>query len=170
VASSLQARIESVALHSHGDPADIVGEVNRTLCDSSEGGRFATLLYFDIDARAADIALVNAGHPAPVLSAVGAERRLFDSTGPALGILPDATFRVHRFAMPEGATLFAYSDGVTEAFNAAGDEFGETRLLAALAAHADASAATLCRLVIDDVRRHADGHAGDDITVLALRR
>jgi sigma-B regulation protein RsbU (phosphoserine phosphatase) len=170
VASSLQARLETVARHAHSASDQVVAEVNRTLCASSDGSRFATLVYLEIDPARREIAMVNAGHPPPLLVQQQQSPQYLESTGPALGLLPDAAFRVHRFTMPAGATLFAYSDGVTEAFNAEGDEFGDAQLLAVVDRTMTESAATLCRTVIDAVRRHAAGHAGDDITVLALRR
>jgi DNA-binding LytR/AlgR family response regulator len=149
VASSLQARLETVARHAHGAPDEVIAEVNRGLCVSSEGSRFATLVYFDIDLEQQQVSLVNAGHPPPLLLQRDRSPMLFPSTGPALGLLPDAAFRVHRFSMPEGATMFAYSDGVTEAFNAAGDEFGDDRLLAAVGASMTEPSAALCRIVIE---------------------
>jgi sigma-B regulation protein RsbU (phosphoserine phosphatase) len=170
IASSLQARFEAVARHTRGDAGEVVAEVNRTLCASSEGSRFATLVYLEIDPGHHAIAMVNAGHPAPLLLGADGVPVRYESTGPALGLLPEAMFRVHRFTMASSDTLFTYSDGVTEAFNAEEDEFGESRLLGVLREHAAAPASTLCRVVIDAVRQHADGYAGDDITVLALRR
>ena len=169
VASSLQARLETVARHTHSPAHEVVAEVNRTLCTSAEGGRFATLVYLEIDPTEREITLVNAGHLAPLLIQSDQSTRSYESTGPALGLLPDATFEKHRFAMPVNATLFAYSDGVTEAFNAAGEEFGDARLVSVVSARIHDPAAKLCRIVIDAVRRHAGTQAGDDITVLALR-
>jgi serine phosphatase RsbU (regulator of sigma subunit) len=59
---------------------------------------------------------------------------------------------------------------LTEAFNADGEEFGEARLLDTLSTHASASPAAICHTLLDAARDHAHGVAGDDATVLALRR
>jgi serine phosphatase RsbU (regulator of sigma subunit) len=169
VASSLQARIETVARHGSGHADEVVAEVNRTLCATSDGSRFATLAYLEIDPTDSAVTLVNAGHlPLLLIEGDGTTQHLA-STAPALGLLPHAQFQSHRFTMGFGATLFAYSDGVTEAFDAAGEEFGEDHLRATLAGAASA-ASTLCQRVVDAVRQHASGPATDDITVLAVRR
>jgi sigma-B regulation protein RsbU (phosphoserine phosphatase) len=169
VASSLQARIEAVARHGSGQAEDVVAEVNRTLCGASDGSRFATLAYLEIDPPRSAVTLVNAGHlPLLLIDGNGATRHL-ESTAPALGLLPKAQFRAHRFTMGPAATLFSYSDGVTEAFDAAGEEFGEEHLRATLAS-SGSSASALCQRVVDAVRQHASGPATDDITVLAVRR
>jgi sigma-B regulation protein RsbU (phosphoserine phosphatase) len=88
----------------------------------------------------------------------------------ALGFLPQAEFPVAQLTMSPGTTLVLYSDGVTEAFSAAGDEFGEAGLLRVAQSHISASAATLCDAVLEAVRHHSSGIAADDITVLALKR
>jgi sigma-B regulation protein RsbU (phosphoserine phosphatase) len=171
VASSLQARIEAVARHATGGASEIVADVNRTLCGTSDGARFATLTYLEVNAPTAELTIVNAGHlPAILLPAVPHQAQYFDSTGPALGLIPDAQFPARRITLPEGATFVIYSDGVTEAFNMDDEEFGQARLLHALAAHAAASAAAICQGVVDAVRQHAPGAASDDITVLTLKR
>lgn len=170
VASSLQARLESLSRHAAGTAAEIVGEVNRTLCATTDSARFATLVYFEINAARHEVALVNAGHLPPMLIGGGVAPQSFESTGPALGLLPEAQFPGHWFSMPPGSTLFAYSDGVTEAIDLAGEEFGVEHMLATLARHRAATAAAMCRRVIDAVRQHTGGPANDDITVLAIKR
>jgi sigma-B regulation protein RsbU (phosphoserine phosphatase) len=169
VASSLQARIEAVALHARGSAEDVVAEVNRTLCATSDGSRFATLAYFEIDPERSTVALVNAGHPAVLLLDDAGVRLHLPSTAPALGLLPGARFEAHHFLMVARTTLFAYSDGVTEATDAAGVEFGDEQLLGALTGPAS-TAAALCQRVVDAVRQHSPGPSTDDITVLAVTR
>jgi sigma-B regulation protein RsbU (phosphoserine phosphatase) len=169
VASSLQARIEAVARHATGAASEIVADVNRMLCATSDSGRFATLAYAEVNPSTSEITLVNAGHlPAIVLQ--GATAQYLAARGPALGLLPDATFAVQRVTMSPGATLVMYSDGLTESFNADGEEFGDARLFDILTTHASSSPDVICHALIDAARGHADGVPGDDATVLALRR
>jgi len=170
VASSLQARIEAVARYGGGTATELVTAVNRTLCITSDGARFATLTYLEVDAPSGDITLVNAGHlPALLISPATAAQR-FASGGPALGLLPEATFPAHRVTMQAGEILVLISDGVTEAFSPEGEEYGEARLLDAITAHGASTAALMCQAIVDDVRRHAPGAPGDDLTVLVLKR
>jgi DNA-binding NarL/FixJ family response regulator len=168
VASSLQARIETIARHGRGTPADVIAELNRSLCATSDGARFATLVFIDLDPRRGQVTLINAGHlPVLWIDAAGQLRQL-DSTGPALGLLPDASFSAHSFVLGKGDTLVAYSDGVTEAVDAEDEEFGGQRLLETIA-EPHSSAAALCQRVADRVRQYTSGPAADDISVLALR-
>jgi sigma-B regulation protein RsbU (phosphoserine phosphatase) len=170
VASSLQARIEAVARYAAGTASDLVAAVNRTLCGTSDGARFATLTYLEVNPSSGHVTLVNAGHLPALLVSPGAPTRHLVSTGPALGLLPDATFPAHDVTMLEGEMLVMISDGVTEAFSVEGEEYGEGRLLALITAQGAASAARMCQGIVDDVRTHAPGAPGDDLTVLVLKR
>ena len=170
VASSLQARIEAVARYGAGTATEVVTAVNRTLCITSDGARFATLTYLEVHPPSGAVTLVNAGHLPALLIARDCAARHFASAGPALGLLPEATFPAHHVTMQEGEMLVLISDGVTEAFSLDGEEYGERRLLDVITAHGALSAALVCQAIVDDVRRHAPGAPGDDLTVLALKR
>ncbi len=171
VASSLQARIEAVARHAQGSASDLVADVNRALCARSEGGRFATLAYLELDIDRSHLSVINAGHlPLLVVEAAGTVRQL-PSTAPALGIFPDAFFEATPVRLAEGTLVVAYSDGVTEALDAEGTEFTDERLLRVVEASAAASAAAVCNNIVAAARAHAAGaRAADDITVLAIRK
>jgi sigma-B regulation protein RsbU (phosphoserine phosphatase) len=170
VATSLQARLETVSRHAPASPEDIVAEVNRTLCATSNGARFATLVYFELDPVGHVMTVVNAGHLSALLIGADGSTGHLESTAPALGLLPAAPFPARRVTMALGTMLFIYSDGVTEAVDAVDDEFGEARLLTAINEATTRNAATICQTVVDAVGRHRSGPAADDVTVLALRR
>ncbi len=170
VASSLQARLETLARHRAGSAADVVADVNRALCATSEVARFATLAYIDLDVSTHRVTIVNAGHLA-VLVVTPQTTDTVTSMGPALGILADASFGARTLTLDEHAVVVAYSDGVTEATDVEGDEFGEHRLVDLIARHAHGPVTLLCQAVIDAVREHThNAPAGDDLTVLALKR
>lgn len=170
IAASVQARLESLALHGAGSASQIVANVNRTLCDASETGRFATLIYLELNPLTKAVAVVNAGHLPALVMTPGAPPQRYASTAPALGLLATARFPVQHVEMTPGATLLVISDGVTEAFNADDEEFGDARLLELLDSQAAAGAQQLCDAIVAAVRRHAPGTPSDDLTVLALRR
>jgi sigma-B regulation protein RsbU (phosphoserine phosphatase) len=170
VASSLQARLEAIARHATGGAAEVVAEVNRTLCATSDGARFATLVYLELNPRRHEVTVVNAGHLPVFLLQAATAPVLLESTAPALGLMASAPFDERRYQIHPDTILFAYSDGVTEATDEAGEEFGEAALLATIAQHRSESAAALCRTVVDAVRRHASAPAADDISVLSLKR
>lgn len=171
VASSLQARIETVARHAGGSASDVVADVNRALCATSDSARFATLVYVDVDRALDRLAIVNAGHLSLLMVRADGSIQYIASAAPALGLLPQAAFPLQHITMTDGATLVIYSDGVTEALDASGDEFGDQRVLAEVTARGCEPAIDICRGVVDAVGRHSEGHAAtDDITVLALRK
>ena len=171
VASSLQARIETSARHVTGTATEIVSDVNRALCQTSDAARFATLTYVDLDLAAHSTTVINAGHLPAIVVAPGIEPRLLPSTGPALGILPDAHFGSHTLDLAGGAALVLYSDGVTEALDQHGEEFGETRLLDLVTSLAAATAAQICQAVLDARQEHGRHTAvSDDVTVLVVKR
>jgi sigma-B regulation protein RsbU (phosphoserine phosphatase) len=170
VASSLQARIEAVARHATGSASDIVADVNRVLCSSSDGSRFATLTYLELVPSTSTFAVVNAGHLPALLLTPGGVTQSLPSSAPALGLLPDAVFPARHVTMARGAMLVIFSDGVTEAFNADDEEFGEPRLLRLLQSLLPAPPTHVCEAVVTAVRDHAPGAPGDDLTILALKR
>ena len=113
----------------------------------------------------------NAGHlPVLMLGETGV-LRIAESTGPALGVLPNASFRSDTLALAPGDTVVLYSDGVTEAFDADGSEFGEETLRRLLPSLIHEGAAQVCHHILDAVRRHTSGtRATDDVTVMAVKR
>lgn len=170
IASSLQAHLRSGSRHAPPNPAALVADVNRDVCSMTDGARYATMVYAQIDLPTRTVHLVNAGHPAPfVLSRAGLLSAIAP-TGPAVGMLPDAGFEVHTFVLEPGATLVVVSDGVTEAFDPFGDEFGEARLAILVREIGDASPDTICHRIVDAVRRHrGTAPVHDDVTVLVLK-
>jgi sigma-B regulation protein RsbU (phosphoserine phosphatase) len=170
VASSLQARIESLALHRAGTASDVVSDVNRALCGTSDAGRFATVAYLDLDSARHELTLVNAGHLPLILIGPRSGPRFLPSTGPAVGILPDARFDQTTLSLGDGATIVVYSDGVTEAIDENGRELGDEGLLPIVVERSTQTAADLCRAVVERVREHSRGAAiADDITVMVVK-
>lgn len=131
---------------------------------------FATVFFAVLDTHAGSLRYINAGHEAPtVVSPAGSVRERLTRTGPAVGIFPAVPFEVARTSLQPGETLFAFTDGVIDMRNAAGDEFSESRLLELLSTPAPAADALLSR-VRSALATHADGEpAFDDVTMLALR-
>ena len=93
--------------------------------------RFATLVYLVLTPESGHMRLLNAGHPPPYVMRRGAIEEL-PRGSIALGILADATFSEQQVDLGPGDVLVAYSDGVTEAANSAGEFFGEDRLKEAI--------------------------------------
>lgn len=170
VASSVQARLQSASSHG-GSAAALVTRVNVDLSASADTGRFSTLIYVELHAEDTSIHLVNAGHPPALLfSNDGAMQRL-PATGPVIGILPNAVFEQHRVVLRPGAALVAVSDGVLEAFDPEGCEFGEEQLMAVVHATLSDTAAATRDAIFAAVQRHrSTARVHDDVTVLVIKR
>jgi sigma-B regulation protein RsbU (phosphoserine phosphatase) len=169
VASAVQARVHTAARLSNLAPAALMAAVDRDVYATTDGARYATAIYATLDAGSRRLTLVNAGHPA-VLIAEGSALTRLDASGPALGLTEAGHFTAHDVTLAPGSLLVAYTDGVNEARDEAGDEFGEDRLAALLSANGHLPAAQLCSCILDTVQHHRGSRQDqDDVTALVVR-
>jgi len=143
-------------------------QLNTLLCNRSAGAKFASLFWGAYDVDRAQLSYVNAGHcPGFVVGRRGIER--LDSTGPVLGLLPQSRFEQVTVNFEQGDLLVLYSDGIIEAANASGEEFGEDRLCTALDRCKGASAEETRVEILSDYRAFLGASAPeDDLTLLVL--
>lgn len=163
------ATVLEVSAHVCDSPAEVLVEASRRLVEGNDTCMFATVLCGHLDARSGKCTLANAGHEAPLLvHADGYVETLAVPPGPPLGFEVSTDFRLWHGWLQPGDSLLAYTDGVTEAFDAGNQAYGGDRLRAAL--RPGYSAREQCVQLIADVHRFA-GQApqSDDITVLAIR-
>jgi serine phosphatase RsbU (regulator of sigma subunit) len=149
-------------------PARLMLSVNAGLIRRAIQNRFATVLF---GALAPDGSLMysNAGHNPPVLLRRDRVERL-ETGGLILGLFPQATYEEETLQLEQGDVLVIFSDGVTEAFNSAGEEFGESRLLECLHANRQCEPAQLLQKVLSSVQKFTAGAAqSDDVTALVLK-
>jgi len=169
VASAVQARVHTAARLANLAPAALMAAVDRDVYATTDGARYATAIYATLDAASRRLTLVNAGHPA-VLIANGSTLTRLDASGPALGLTEAGHFTAHDLTLAPGSLLVAYTDGVNEAHDENGEEFGETRLAALLSANGHLPAAQLCSCILDTVRHHRGSRQDqDDVTALVVR-
>lgn len=131
--ATLQALFRS-RIHESDDPAAMAGHLNALLLESLPDNRYVTFFLAIYDDSRRTLTFVNAGHNPPVLQRAGGSIERLDTGDTVLGMIPDFTYHARTLALMAGDTLLVFSDGVTDAENEAGDDFGETRLLDALAA------------------------------------
>jgi sigma-B regulation protein RsbU (phosphoserine phosphatase) len=153
-------------------PAEIVAHVNHELCQNNANAMFVTLLVGRLDAHSGEFVYCCAGHPAPLrLEASGESFELPCVRGVPLGVAPGRPYRDQSAVLARGETLFAYSDGITEAQNRNYECFGEARLAEALRRGRGAEARSLIDCVAVAVRQFVAGSPpSDDITAVAIRR
>jgi phosphoserine phosphatase RsbU/P len=149
-------------------PAALMAHINRTLIRRAIQSRFVTVMY-GVLAPDGRLTYSNAGHNPPILIGRAGARRL-ETGGLILGLFPHAAYEEETIQLEDGDTLVVFSDGVTEALNGAGDEFGEERLLPCVTEHCGMATEMLLDRILADVRTFAASAAqNDDVTALVLR-
>ena len=169
VASAVQARVNTAARLAHLDPEELMAAVDRDVYATTDGARYATAIYGVLDSASSRLTLVNAGHP-PALLLSSAVRSL-SASGPALGLIEAATFGSHSMKLTPGTVFVAYTDGVSEARNAADEEFGEARLIELIEQCRSEAASQICARVLDSIREFRGAHQDqDDVTIMVVKR
>jgi sigma-B regulation protein RsbU (phosphoserine phosphatase) len=160
--------IFSAQVAAAASPASLMSSVNGSLIRRSIQNRFATVVYGALSSDGG-LSYSNAGHNPPVLLRRDSVQRL-ETGGLILGLFPQAMYEEEVIALEDGDVLVIFSDGVTEAFNAAGEDFGEDRLLECLRENRCCEPAVLLQKVLAAVQVFASGAAqSDDVTALVLR-
>jgi sigma-B regulation protein RsbU (phosphoserine phosphatase) len=148
--------------------ADIVSRANRLFCESTGPAHYATLVCGRTTPDGLEIC--NAGHCPPLLLLHHGTERL-DSNGLPLGLFAAAQYTVTQHTPREGECLVLYSDGITEASNASGDDYQHERLIGSLRARFDHGAHAMCEAVLHDLGHfRSTTPAADDVTLLVVRR
>ncbi len=112
-------------------PAEVAARLNRLFPFDSATEQFATLVYGILDAATGEFRYVSAGHPGPVHLPAGGDPVILASRGSMIGLADDA-YEERSVRLGAGDRLYLYSDGVTEAMDPAGEQFGDARLLGAI--------------------------------------
>jgi len=198
--STVQASLRSQALLVNVQLTELVASMNRLLCGSTDTSSYATFFYAQFDERTLQLTYVNAGHNPPLLvragtiwradgvgqvarvngeaesvaasSVAAADQwiRLLETGGPVIGLFETCTYEHEILAVQSGDVLVAYTDGVTEALNPEGEEFGEARLRPLVTAHAHLSAEGLKDQIVRSVREWCrDEPQFDDMTLVVMK-
>lgn len=167
--ANLHATIRSHCAIVLDEPDRLLRSVNQLFYENTNDSAYATLLFAEYSDKTRGLLYVNCGHLAAlVLRADGSCERL-DSTGTVLGLFDKWECATGECRLGVGDTLALYTDGVTESFNEAGEEFGERRLVEALRRHRELSATDLLTAVVDEVREFSPHEQHDDITLIVAR-
>jgi sigma-B regulation protein RsbU (phosphoserine phosphatase) len=148
--------------------------LNGLLCRKTSRERYSTMFWGCYDPAAASLTYVNAGHLPPFLvrrdGAAGPRIVRLEQGGPVLGLLPDSDYVQASVPVARGDLLVLYSDGLTEASNKNGEEYGEDRLREMIERHASAPPFQLRSAVLEDVERFLGGKPlTDDLTLVVAR-
>ncbi len=167
--ASLQASLRSHYALGSSDLAARLESLNRLFFECVAEGRFATLFLGEYDDRSRRLRYANCGHVPPLLVRADGSREWLPSTAGMLGIRHDWSCATADAVLTPGDTLLVYSDGVTEARNAALEEFGESRLESTVRAARRLAPEALLEFLVDEVRSFSGGRLADDLTLMAVR-
>jgi len=164
--ANLQANLRSQCAIAHDQPQRFLRSVNQLFFENTADSAYATLFFAEYDDRAGRLRYANCGHlPALLLRRDGALERL-DSTCTVLGLFKAWDCTIDERRLQPGDTLALYTDGVTEAFNEAGEEFGDQRLVESLRLHRGQSPQAMVAAIADAVRQFSPHEQYDDITLI----
>ena len=151
-------------------PERILGQLNDELLQQNPRGMFVTLQCLVFDVGKGCVTCASAGHHAAVRIAPGLPAELvFRSSGRVLGLLPATGIVCETLDLQAGDTFVLFTDGVSEAFDANEELFGEERLLAEVNSSAGGGTRETTSGLVEAVRRHAAGaQQSDDITVVSV--
>jgi len=165
--SNVHAGLRILAQAGHS-PAQICCQLNRHLCNFTEGYRFATLFYAEWSRSERRLTYVNAGHTVPMLvSATGAAR--LERGGVPIGLLPHSRFQSGTVSLQPDDLVVLYSDGITEAGVLEAEPFGESQLEALIVTHRERPLDEIQREILRAVRKWSGGEPEDDMTLLLVR-
>ena len=149
-------------------PAEALAQINKSLKRRSVESRFVTMFYGVVGADGT-LTYCNAGHNPPVLVRKGGVSRL-ETGGMILGLFDFASYEQDTVQLEQGDTLVVFSDGISEAPDVAGEEYGDDRLISCLTANPGATPAVMRDALLASVRAFTTGASQcDDMTVLVVR-
>ncbi|PKN92283.1 MAG: hypothetical protein CVU44_14170 [Chloroflexi bacterium HGW-Chloroflexi-6] len=154
------------------DARQVLINVNRDLLKMNTLGMFVSLLYCVLDLRTGEMECTRAGHPQPiVLDSLGRQRPINLQEGQALGVLENFALDQQEIIIPQGGLVLLYSDGLSEACDTRGKEFGTERILQELLSHRHKNAKNLCAQLWNAVEQYsAPIPHQDDFTTIVIKR
>ncbi len=167
IMANVQSSLRTAALFAPEEPAVVVTAVNRQLHACSPTNRYATLFYgvFDEDTRT--LQYVNAGHnPAVVIHRHGAVTWL-DASAPPVGFFAETVYQAQAVQLYPGDLIVAYTDGIVEATNTAGEDWGVEGLLAAVKRCRTRQPESIVEGAFSALDEFSGNNQTDDATILA---
>lgn len=153
------------------DPGRTAVEINRHLCYLRPMAPFVTAFFANVDCAQGTLTYCNAGHFPPILLRADNHAETLGNGGPLLGAVEHATFESSNVRLDPGDIVVAYSDGVLECRNSAGEEFGMDRLLSAVQKAKHRTAQETLVVLLAAVQDYANGNSlSDDLSLLVIQR
>ena len=168
--ANLQANLRSQCAMALARPQRFLESVNRLFFENTVSSAYATLFFAEYDDRSGRLRYANCGHLSGLVLRRGGHLERLDSTCTVLGLFADWNCALCECRLAAGDALALYTDGVTEAFNGAGEDFGEQRLVEALRRTRKLTCHEQVEAIAGEVRQFSPGEQFDDITLIVARR
>jgi len=168
--ANLQANLRSQVAFAMDEPRRLLQSVNHLFCENSPEGAFASLFFADYHDPTGGLRYVNCGHLSALLLRRDGTLDRLEATSTVLGLFRQWECAVGERRLEPDDVLALYTDGVTEAFDEAGEEFGEERLVDALRRHRDRPPESLLAKLVEEVRSFSPHEQYDDLTLIVARR
>lgn len=167
--AGVQASLRTASLFTGDDLPALLRAANLQVCYSSPAGRFATLFCGTVDPATGKLRYVNAGHNPPLVLHADSDCEWLETTGAPVGLFPDGEWTERTVQLRPGDRIVVYTDGVTETFSPAGDEWGAEGLLRSAREHAPESPDAMVGSILDAAYRFSQGAQCDDATLAVIR-
>jgi len=167
--SNVQSSLRTAALFTGNDRAAVLGAVNRQVHASSLSERYATLFYGVFDGATRTLRYVNAGHNPPMVIRRDGSVDWLETGGAPVGMFPDWTYEEGAVQLNPGDLVLAYTDGVIEAVNPTGEEWGVEGLRRTAADSYAQYADEMVDAIFTSMDEYSRGRLTDDATVVVLR-
>src|SRR6516225_2282832 len=164
--ANLQAALRSQCATAWETPERFLRSVNQLLHENTAEGDYATLFFAEYDDDTRKLRYSNCGHPPALLLRGDDTLERLGATCTVVGLFEKWDYAMEERQLAPGDAVLLYTDGVTEALNGEGEEFGEQSLLEAARQHRDLSLPELLAAVADQARRFSPQEQSDDITLI----
>jgi len=167
--ANLQANLRSQCAIALDQPQRLLRSVNQLFYENTTDSAYATLFFAEYDDGARRLRYANCGHLSALLLRSDDTVERLDSTSTVLGLFKEWDCSIEERRLLAGDTLALYTDGITESFNDAEEEYGEQRLIQALRRHRELSSQASLGSIVDDVRQFSPREQHDDITLIVAK-
>ena len=167
--ANLQAALRSQCATAWEEPERFLRSVNQLLYENTADGDYATVFFAEYDDDTRKLRYSNCGHPPALLLRGDARLERLRATSTVVGLFEKWDCAMEECELAPGDAVLLYTDGVTEALNGDGEEFGEERLLEAAREHRELSLPELLAAVADQARRFSPHEQTDDITLIVAK-
>lgn len=167
--ANLQANLRSQSSMALDRPQLFLRSVNQLFFENTTDSAYATLFFAEYDDDARSLRYANCGHHPPLLLRTDNTLERLNSTSTVLGLFREWDCSIDERRLFPGDILALYTDGITESFSEADEEFGEDRLIEALRQNRDRSPRDLLTAIVEDVRQFSPREQHDDITLIVAK-